>query len=514
MKIWSKRPLAAVLLGALLTLSFAPFGIYPLAVIAPAGLLVLWLQATPKSAFWLGFLFGVGLFSSGAYWLYTAIHDFGYVDHYLTIIIMAGFVSILSTYPALVGYLCARFFPLTQPTNLLCAFPALWISAEWLRGWLFSGFPWLFLGYSQTNSPLKGYAPILSVYGVSLAIAFTSALFVNAWRKYQQKDYRALYISLFVIAAIWISGALLNLISWTTPTSKPISVSLIQGNIPQSIKWSPEHLDLSLNRYTSMTKPLLKKNQLIIWPEAAVPISLQNASDFIDALDSKANAAGSSIILGIPAKALEGDGYYNAIVTLGKTRNIYLKRRLVPFGEYTPFQHYVARFFDFMNVPMSTMVSGNYQQPPLMIDNVKILPSICFEITVPELMRSNDSSIGALLTLTNDAWFGNSTEQALHLQMAQMRALEFKRPLIFSSNDGISAFIGADGRIESTAPAHTVAILNGNIQPRNGLTPWLYLGGDPMTAIVLFLLFRAIRTEIRRRYSSKTNTSNEGLITI
>jgi apolipoprotein N-acyltransferase len=231
MKIWSKTRYAdvsAIALGVLLTFAFAPFEIFPLAILAPAALLALWLNATPKTALRLGFLFGVGLFTSGAYWLYTAIHVYGFVDIYLTIIIMIGFVFILSAYPALVGYICARNYPLNRTANLLFAFPVVWVAAEWVRGWLFSGFPWLFLGYSQINSPLKGYAPIFSVYGVSLAVVFTSALLINAYKKFQQKNIFLFCINIFVIICIWLSGALLNLIQWTTPAGRQISVSLIK----------------------------------------------------------------------------------------------------------------------------------------------------------------------------------------------------------------------------------------------------------------------------------------------
>lgn len=498
-KNWSKRLLvdvAAVALGASLTLAFAPFELFPLAVIAPAGLLALWSHVSPRRACWLGFLFGVGLFTSGTYWIFISIHEYGDVNNYLTLLITMGFISILSGYPALVGYLTNRFFPLDKTPNLLCAFPTIWVTAEWIRSWLLTGFPWLFLGYSQTHAPLKGYAPLLGVYGVSLAVALTSALAVLSYRQYKQKNYYSFYLSLFAITFIWISGSLLNLINWTVPVGKPLSVSLVQGNIPQSLKWSPEHIQLSLSRYKELTEPELKKHRVIIWPEAAIPLPLHTASKYVDSLDEKANINGANIIFGIPMKATEGDGYYNAIVSLGKNRNVYLKRRLVPFGEYVPFQRYVARLFDFMNVPMSNLVPGQIKQQPFEIENVKILPSICFEITVPELMRTSDESIGVLLTVTNDAWFGKSIAQAQHLQMGEMRALEFKRPVLFVSNDGITAIIGPDGNIVDAAPTHQIAVLNGNVQPRNGLTPWTFFGADPLLSLLLTLIFLARRAQI------------------
>jgi apolipoprotein N-acyltransferase len=500
MKTWSERPLAdvaAVALGALLTLAFAPFYLFPLAVIAPLGLMALWTQVSPKRSFWLGFLFGVGLFTSGTYWIFISIHEYGDVDNYLATIITMGFVAILSLYPAFTGYLTKRFFPLEETHHLLFALPAIWVFLEWVRSWLFTGFPWLFLGYSQTNSPLKGYAPLMSVYGVSLAVIFTSALILHACRKPKH-----IAITVAAIVTLWVGGGLLNLIAWTEPYGKPISVSLVQGNIPQSLKWDPDHIQLSFDRYSELTKPLWRKGNLIVWPEAAIPVPLGQTHDFINALDDQARKSGANIILGIPMKAPEGEGYYNGIITLGHDRSVYLKRRLVPFGEYVPFQHYVARIFDFMNVPMSNMIPGGMNQAPLTVGGVKILPSICFEITVPELMHTNDESIGVLLTITNDAWFGKSIAQAQHLQMAMMRALELKRPALFVSNDGITAIIGPDGNIQAEAPTHEPYVLNGMVQPRAGLTPWMLFSSFILLNVMITFLYLARRPTMMQKWKS------------
>jgi apolipoprotein N-acyltransferase len=502
MKKWSTRLLAdiaAIAFGALLTLAFAPFNLFPLAVLAPMGLFALWTSASPKRSFWLGFLFGVGLFTSGTSWIYISIHEYGDVANYLAILITMGFVAFLSLYPAFTGYLTNRYYPLTQPSHLLFGLPVIWVAMEWLRSWLFSGFPWLFVGYSQTFTPLKGYAPIFSIYGVSLAVIFTSTLLLYAYRQYKLAAYSAFYKSILAIFILWLSGGLLNLIQWTQPSGKPLTVSLVQGNIPQSLKWDPEHIQLSFTRYTELTESLWHKGNLIVWPEAAIPLALGEVHDFINALDKKANATGASIILGIPMKAPSGEGYYNGIISLGKNRGFYLKRRLVPFGEFVPFQRYVARIFDFMNVPMSNMVPGAFKQAPLKINGVKILPSICFEITVPELMNTSDESIGMLLTITNDAWFGKSIAEAQHLQMAAMRAIELKRPVLFASNDGITAIIGPDGNVVAKAPQHETYVLNGSVQPRYGFTPWMFFGAFTLQTVLLSFIYLARRPAMRQQ---------------
>ncbi len=491
---------AALLFGILLTGAFAPFNVYPLAVIAPAGLFLLWTNNTPKRAFLLGFCFGIGFFGSGVYWVFHSIHIFGGVPVLPAIAITCGFILLLALFPAFTGYFTQRFFASKNIFTRVCAAPTIWVLSEWVRSWIFTGFPWLFVGYSQTLSPLKGYAAILSVYGVSLAVLMTSTLLLNVLWQYKQKNYSALYYSLLGVILIWVIGGLLSFIPWTKPQGQPIAISLVQGNIPQSLKWSPDHLNLSLERYATLTKPLWERGKIIIWPEAAVPLPLQNARDYINMMNEQAEKHGAALILGIPAQAENEINYYNAVVTLGKNRNAYLKRRLVPFGEYIPNLPVVSQFFDFMQIPVSNLIPGKIFQEPLNINGVKILTTICYEIAFPELLFPRSPRIGFLLTLTNDAWFGDSSAQAQHLQMAQMRAIEWQRPLVFASNDGITAIIDANGRIQTAAPPHEIFVLNGTVQPMQGVTPWMKNGIDPVLLILVLLLVAARK---RMRISNK-----------
>jgi apolipoprotein N-acyltransferase len=499
--------LVAILLGISLVFAFAPFDIYPLAVLAPAGLLALIMHTSPSRAGRIGFSFGLGMFSAGVYWVFISIHEFGDVPSIVAGLITACLIAILALFPAITCYLTNRYYPENTPTKLTLAFPAIWLISEWLRSLVGCGFPWLFLGYSQTHSPLKGFAPIFSVYGVSLAVLVCSGLLVNMLTQYKHKNYRSLYTSLFGLISIWTIGFLLALIPWTNPTGKPMTVSLVQGNIPQSVKWSPEHIDLSFDRYTQLTEPLWGKSDIIVWPEAAIPMALQESTDFIDALDIKASKSRSHLILGIPIQSTDGKEYYNAVITLGDNKSAYLKRRLVPFGEYIPFQSLASHVFNFLHVPLPNMQSGKRYQTPLQVGNVKINTSICFEITFPELVHMRDSTIGMLLTVTNDAWFGHSIAQAQHLQMAEMRAIELGRPLIFASNDGISAIIGPTGKIEAAAPTHVPFVLTSNVQPTSGVTPWMTNGMDPILVILFCFLFGA-----KKPYLSKKRAPNGSTI--
>ena len=453
------------------------------------------LTVSVKRAFWLGYLFGIGLFGAGIYWVFISVHLFGDIPNSLAAIITGGLIAVLALFPATVCGVCNRYFPQQNTTKIILAFPAIWVFSEWVRSWIFTGFPWLFLGYSQTNSPLKGYAPILSVYGVSLAVLVSASLIVNALIQLQHKRYKDCYFHVFILFLIWIVGASLSYIPWTKPVGRPISVSLIQGNVPQTIKWSPDHINLSLERYASLTDSAWGKDKLIIWPESAIPMPLLDAEEFIETLDKKAKETGSHLIVGIPIQTANKDGYYNALVTLGEEKQVYLKRRLVPFGEYTPFQNWLERIFTYMNIPTSNLVPGKFDQQPLNINHVKILASICYEITFPDLIKSQDKTLGFLLTVTNDAWFGESAAQAQHLQMAAMRAIEMGRPVIFASNDGITAIIGPKGKIEAAAPPRKTFVLNASVQPMHGLTPWMKNGMDPILFILICFIFVAVRSK-------------------
>lgn len=487
------KQFSAFFLGGVLTFAFAPYSLFPLAILSILGLLFLWQSATPRQAFWLGFCFGMGLFGLGIYWIITAIYVIGEVPLWLSLIITLGLMAIMSLFPALCGFLLKRFFSKPIAVTVILAFPALWTLLEWFRSFAYTGFPWLFLGYSQTYlSPLRGYATIFSVYGVTYAVCLTAAMLflIRLYLKDKKYNYAATFF--LAILALWIVGYFLTLKQWTKPIAQPIQVALVQGNIPQVIKWSPEHLQLSLKTYVDLTKPLWGNYELIIWPETAIPVPLQKVEEFVNSLDDQARASGSLLITGIPIEKEEGeDGFYNAIVTLGKERKVYLKRHLIPFGESTPYLPFLELAFNFMQIPMSNLFPGRMDQRPLLFENIKILGSICYEITFPELSRTTDETIGLLLTVTNDGWYGRSNAQAQHLEMAAMRSIEMQRPLIFASNDGISAIIGPDGVIEKRAPAYQAYVLKGSVQPLNGLTPWMKYGADCILSIICCSLYMA-----------------------
>lgn len=483
----------AIIAGMLLTLAFAPFDITPLGILSPALLLALWLQVTPRRAFFRGWLFGLGLFSTGVYWVYISIHTYGEATILLSSVITVGLINILALFPAVTGWILNRYFPVNNDTKILCAFPVIWAFFEWLRSWLFTGFPWLSLGYSQVHAPLKGYAAIFSVHGITLLMLISAGLFLNAlFYLKPKKNVGVAYQHLFTLVLIWVVGAALSFVNWTKPVGEPIQVSLVQGNIPQEVKWSPEQLLPTLKIYQDLTSEHWD-SKIIIWPEGAIPIPLQSAQEFLEVMNSTAKSYKTTIVTGIPVKAPGVDGYYNAVIATGTGDGMYMKRRLVPFGEYIPFENILHNVLTSLNIPMSDFITSRRTFPPFLINGVRMSVFICYEIAFPEQVMDKDPNIGMTLTVSNDAWFGHSIAQAQHLQIAEMRALELGRPVLFVSNNGITAIINPKGRVQSSIPPYETAVLTDKVQPYQGLTPWQQVGLDPWFIGLILLLIIAAR---------------------
>lgn len=487
--------LICLISGALLTLAFAPFHVFPFSILSPLILLLLWLRTSPRGAFWRGWWFGIGLFSTGVYWIFISIHTYGDTDAWVALLVTALLIAILALFPAVTGYLLNRYFPSNNFTKMALAFPSIWVFFEWMRSWFFSGFPWLSIGYSQLYSPLKGYAPLLSVYALSLLALMSSGLFAylikimvikqTTGKPTISKKY--IYVSLVLLVGIWLTGAILSLVTWTRDSGKQIRVSLVQGNIAQSLKWSPEQVQPTLDRYVALTQQHWD-SQIIVWPEAAIPVPLHISQDFLNNLAYQAKNHHSTLITGIPVQAPDKENYYNAVIAIGEGTGIYFKQRLVPFGEFIPMKSVFGRIFDLLQVPMSDFIPGvSGVLKPIEINGIKIATFICYEIAYPEQVLSHDGNIDLLLTVSNDAWFGHSIAQAQHLEMAQMRALEMGRPVLFASNDGITAIINTHGQIQSEIPPHQTLVLTDVIKTAQGKTPWQRSGLDPLLALMILL---------------------------
>jgi apolipoprotein N-acyltransferase len=481
-KIPYVKSLFALLTGIALPFAFAPCGFYPLAIICPALLLGLWLTCSPKQAFWHGLLFGIGFFGVGVSWIYISIHQYGNTNIPLAVFITALFIFILALFPALEGYLLNRFLPNKHYSKSCIAFPSLWVLLEWVRSWFFTGFPWLFLGASQTNSPLSGFAPFIGEYGLTFSVTFLAGLCVFAATANNRK--KIIYVGI-VIITIFSLGQACTHIAWTQSTGKPIQISLVQGNISQQIKWNRDYLNSTLERYYSLTKAHWD-SRIIIWPEAAIPLLQKDAQPFLDKLNQEAQQHHATLITGLPIQ--NGFSYYNGMLALGNDQAVYYKRHLVPFGEYVPFENLLRGLIGFFDIPMSNFSAGAFQQATFQVNGLNIGAFICYEVVYPEIILSALPQAQILLTLSDDAWFGHSFASAQHLQIGQFMAQATRRYLIFSTNDGITAIVTPHGKIQQQIPRFQADVLTGTVMAMEGKTPWIIMGDTPWI-ILMFVLF-------------------------
>jgi apolipoprotein N-acyltransferase len=503
----------ALVSGSLLALAFAPIAFSWLAIFSPACLLFLWRDASPKQAFLLGLLFGIGFFAVGMSWIFISIHIYGQASFLLSLAITALFVICLALFIALAGYLLNRCFP--KPTTLksYLLFPSFWALSEWLRSWALTGCPWLLLGTSQVDSPLRGYAPIVGIFGLAFLITVCSALLLDLldplFRRYFPSAHTSLLPpclkpkrrlgALFMLLLIYLLGQGLSVIHWTTPLGPPVSVSLVQANIPQTIKWDPHSLMVSLDSYQQLTESHWH-SRLIIWPEAAVPLLQEQAQSWLLSFDKKAKRANNTLILGIPIKK-EGR-YYNGMIALGVDQATYYKRRLVIFGEYLPWWIQWARgLLAFLDIPMSSFSAGPVQPAPFRVAGFDLGTFICYEIAYPSLVRRALPQAELLLTINDDAWFGHSFALGQHLQIGRFQALATGRSLLFLSNTGLTAIVTPQGAIQSELPPFEVAVLTDHVYRSVGSTPWVQWGDCP---ILLFLVGLVLLCYAYLQYNERT----------
>lgn len=463
--------LLAIAAGAMTHLAFAPYHL----AFMPLLTLPLWLWLldgkSARQGGWLGFAFGFGMFMSGIWWVHVSMVMFGDLPLWLALGLMILLSAYLALYPALTGYLLNRLFPLAGWPRHLIGLPLLWLLSEWLRGWVLTGFPWLNLGTSQLDTPLGNWLPIGSEALASFWLVMCAGALALA--RYQR---RWAVMALTVIAV----SALLPK-SWVKDTGQSLKVTLVQGNIAQSLKWDPDHLAPTLQKYLSLTTPHLDSD-LIIWPEAAIPDVEPAEQDFLQQLDEEVARHHSTLVTGIVDYRYATQAFYNTAIVLDghyhyADANRYQKHHLLPIGEYVPFAKLLRPLAPFFNLPMSDFNRGPARQPNLKLGNLKAAMAICYEVAFSGLVRADmrpDTQL--LLTISNDAWFGNSIGPHQHMQIAQARARELGRPMLRATNDGVTAIVDAQGHIQQRLPRFVAASLTGKVKLVSGQTPYARFG--------------------------------------
>ena len=493
MTIRSRR-ISSIAAGLLLPLAFAPFNLFWLAPVSLAVLFFLWEEQSPREAAIIGSFYGIGVFTLGTYWLYISLRQLGGAPVPVVVLLMSALVLAMSAYTALAGWLATRIRAKSGPLHWLVVLPAAWVLVEWFRGWFLTGFPWLSIGYSQVDTPLAGWAPILGVHGVSWMLALLAGLgvmFLRGGSRLQQ-----LFAVVTGIAIVGLSMQLQSII-WTQPRDEPLRVALVQAAIPQEVKWSPAQLQPTLSYYRDTTLAL-ESPDLVIWPEAAIPALPFEVPDFLDELNEVMTEQGTQLYSGILTFDLFTGEFRNTFMGIGGYQGSYDKRHLVPFGEYFPVPKFISNWLRLMNLPSEDVTAGPPLQSTLQVNGIPVAPTICYEVAFGAEQLQFFPEAELMINISNDAWFGDSIAPHQHLQMARMRSLETGRPMLRSTNTGITAIIGPSGRILDRIPQFIPGVLTANVYPYTGITPYIRWGNYPVVCFALLLLGVA---GLRRRAS-------------
>jgi apolipoprotein N-acyltransferase len=493
--------LLAIAAGAVLPLAFAPFGQFWLAPLSYAALFYVWRNADARRAAWLAFAFGCASFGIGTYWTYIAVGEIGEAPIPLALFLTVGLTAVLAGFVALGGWIAGRWFRTTGAVAWLMTLPALFVVSEWLRGWMFSGFGWLAAGYSQTDSWLMGYAPVAGIHAMSAAVLVSAGALLTLWLG--TKLERA--VAAIVLIAVWAGGFAVRDRAFTQPKEDLVSVALVTGAVPQELKWETEQLRPTLTVYAELTNQSAGAD-LIIWPEAAIPLPIEYVSNYLESVRRRAAEQGSTLLLGIlrtVERENEPDTYQNILLAMTEEPQIYVKRHLVPFGEYFPVPSFIRSWMRLMNLPYQDLIGGEAEPPPVQAAGESIGVTICYEdvFGAEQLHYLPESTL--LVNVSNDGWFGESIAIPQHLQIARVRAAEAGRYLLRAANRGVTAVIDPHGRLIDTIPAFQPGVLRATVRGYTGLTPYARLGNYPVLIACAVLLVAAFAAARLRRKSGQ-----------
>ena len=474
--------LIAFFAGALATLGFAPFH-HPGAILLSMSVLYTQLHlSTRKQSWFIGLAFGLGLMSVGISWVSVSIHLYGHLPILAALGITAIFVFYLGLYPALCTLSYQYLARPNAPLVNALLFSSLWCISEYLRAHVFTGFPWLLLGFGQIDTPLKYMLPIIGIYGVSFLTVFAATALSHTVRKIPYSFYW-----LITFVSILIAPACLHWFAWSPTSKHSLSISMIQANLSMRDKWDETLFWKIFEHYKHATEDFLGKAELIILPESAIPLPATYVQEWLTDLNFRAKRMDSAVLMGIPEESdAQQIDFYNTIIGLGTASGSYRKQQLVPFGEYIPkvFQpvmHWLA-------LPQSTMISGPNHPRLMTVNHHPFASLICYELAYPELLRQQLPEAQWIVSLSDDGWFGHSFALYQHVQMAQVFSMLSNRYQVVANNSGLSSLINNQGDIIHALPAHTSGILKGTIYALEGRTPWMILGDKPVLVMCAVLI--------------------------
>jgi len=498
--------LYALLAGAIVPFAFAPYDLWPLAILALSALLLLLRERSPAAAARLGWCFGLGMFGHGVWWIQVSVHQFGVPYYAFSVSMTALLVAFIALYPALFAALLRALPVRSNGLRLLLLAPALWVCSEWLRGWIFTGFPWLSLGYSQLDAPLAGLAPWAGEHLCSVAVVFAAGLVALG----RDASWRARAACLVALAALFAGGQFLRSVPTSVETAAGLRVALVQAAIPQQLKWERSQRDDAFRLYSALSAPHWQAD-VVIWPETAIPAFADEVPEMMKSLEDTARQSGTSLLVGVPTgEPWSGGRYYNSVMALGREPGRYNKRHLVPFGEFFPFKSALENLTRLLDIPMSDFSEGELRQPTMHAAGHAVGVSICYEDVYAREVRRALPEAAFLVNVSNDAWFGDTIAPHQHLQIARMRALESGRYLLRATNTGITAIIDERGRVTARAPQFEPTALSGRFAARSGATPYVRFGDLPLFGTLLVVIFALVLHARRGAVLQATSKSAGG----
>jgi len=496
---------ALTCLGGLNVLGFAPFDWFFVPIVTLTVLILSLNKSSAKQALGYGWCYGLGWFGAGISWVHVSIDTYGGIPLIASLGLMLMLVGYLAIYPALACWLTVKYSP--SKNYWWLSFVAFWFICEYLRSIMFTGFPWLSLGYSQFTSPLKVFAPVIGEIGLTLLMCVISVSVAQAISS-RLKQWHVASIVLVAVTSLTIVMPT----KWTQSLNDTKSVALVQGNIEQSIRWQPENEWPTYLKYLDLTRPHYQSVDLVIWPESAIPMLEPLAQEELFNLDKSAAISNTALITGIIDFQTNPRVIYNGLVTLGlrnpqdkqgqyyyQHQNRYNKHHLLPIGEFVPFEDWLRPLAPIFDLPMSSFTRGDYRQPNLRANGISLVPAICYEIIFAEQIRQNiTSQTDMILTVSNDAWFGLSVGPLQHMQIAQMRALEFGRPLLRATNTGVSAVTDEYGNIIAKLAQFEDAVLTADVELVTGTTPYLAWGNKPLWLLTIMIFALLLVQNLRQ----------------
>lgn len=508
--------------GSIQALCFAPdplpaWALSPLQIILMAWLVRnIWLSNTPIDAALRAGSFALGQFVTGLYWLTISMHTYGNMPLPLAILALIAMSAYLALFAVLAGWMARKFglaawsegdASSTGPLRAALLWAAIWTLTEWLRGTLFTGFPWLNIGYAHTDSMLSGWTPITGLYGITFIAAFAAACLAGLIGATHFSPAHQPQRAMAAVIAIILIGAGFGFaqVKWTTPHGTPLVARLIQGNVDQGMKFSSEQISKNINTHLKLAATPVPTGSptpnVILLPETALALFQHQIHPSVwQAWQTLARQTSSTILMGTAIFDHQTHQYTNSVIGLNADTSVeallqskmplrYDKQHLVPFGEFIPWGF--RWFVDLMSIPLGDFNRGQDEQSSFNISGQRIAANICYEDIFGEDLLSTlrlDASATVLANFSNLGWFGDSFALRQHWQMARIRSMETSRPMLRATNTGTTGAIDEKGRPIAKLPAYRPGVLDVTIQGQNGQTLFTRTSNWPILVLSLLIL--------------------------